>query len=485
MWKLTTHFTYEDAFITFRFARNLANGLGFVYNANERIYGTTTPFFAIILAVWSKVFPELIVFAASLFGLLSGLVSIVLVWRLLDEIQISRTESLLAIGVLVLSDKFWIHDMGGMETPLVICAMMASYFMLVRNRSTWAGISAGILLWIRIDGVFWLCILVLVAWIIRRKFPLNFILPAILVYLPWLVFASLYFGSPIPYTISAKLVAYYNTGMPSVLSRILTLVSWLRPLSLPNLSPSLVLCVAVVTLLFSITGSVAYCRQKWLMVLPVFCLEEIVRLVVMGETFEPRYFMPFFWGIMILFGLGVHTVWGTFSRRFHPKPMLGFSAIAVYIGISLWFSVQMARLTKDTQVFVYDSSLEQMGLWLEKNTPASSTIFLEPLGYVGFYSRRHMIDEVGLVSPQVVVLKEEGYSTFALITSLDPDYSVLHCDDAMRASDVFLARYSKVIEFNPLGFDPTALSNYDSDLSKLARQTITRQRDACYQIWKK
>jgi hypothetical protein len=375
--------------------------------------------------------------------------------------------------------------MGGMETPLVICAMMASYFMLVRNRSTWAGIFAGILLWIRIDGVFWLCILVLVAWIIRRKFPLNFILPAILVYLPWLVFATLYFGSPIPYTISAKLVGYYIIGMPSVLTRIQSLVSWLRPFSLLYLSPSLVLCVAVVTLLFSITGSVAYYRHKWLMVLPVFCLEEMVRLVVIGETFEPRYFMPLFWGLMILFGLGVYTVWGSLSRLFHLKSMLGFSAIAIYIGISLWFSVQMARFIKDTQVFVYDSSLKQMGLWLEKNTPASSTIFLEPLGYVGFYSRRHMIDEVGLVSPQVIALKLEGYSTFALITSLEPDYAILHCDDAMRASDVFLARYSKIIEFHPLGFDPTALSNYDPNLSTLARQTIARQRDACYQIWKK
>lgn len=484
-WKFYTHYTYEDAFITFRFARNLSNGLGFVYNANEHIYGTTTPFFAIIMAIWIKIFPNLIVFGASMFGLLSALISIILVWKLLDELQINKTGSVLTIGVLVLSDKFWIHDMGGMETALVIFAMMVSYFMLVRDRPIWAGLFAGILLWIRIDGVFWFCLLVLAAWIITQQFPRNFIVITILVYLPWLVFATLYFGSPIPYTISAKWVAYYTIGIQPVLIRIQTLLRWLTPFSLPNLSPYVVSWTATITIIFSFIGTMAYRRHKWLMVLPAFCLVEIVRLVVMGETFEPRYFMPLFWVLMILFGFGVRTVWVYLSRRFKLKSIIGFSTIAVYICISLWFSLQMAQLKKDSQYFVYDSSLKQMGIWLEKNTPTSSTIFLEPLGYVGFYANRHMIDEVGLVSPQVVALKNEGYSTFPLITSLDPDYAVLHCDDALRASDAFLARYSRVIEFNPMGFDPYTPMNYDPNSSEMIRQNISRSRTACYQIWKK
>jgi len=484
-WKLYTHYTYEDAFITFRFAQNLSNGLGFVYNANEHVYGTTTPFFAIIMAMWLKIFPNLIVFGASMFGLLSGLISIVLVWRLLDDLHIDKTQRILAIGVLVLSDKFWVHDMGGMETALVICAMMASYFMLVRSKSKWAGLFAGILLWIRIDGVFWFCILVLVAWVITRQFPRNFIVVAILVYLPWLVFASLYFGSPIPYTISAKLVSYYTIGAQPVLIRIQTLLHWLTPLSLPDFPPHLISWIAALTIIISFIGTMAYRRHKWLLVLPVFCLEEMVRLVVMGETFERRYFMPLFWCLMIVFGFGVHTVWGFLSRRFKLKTILAFSTIALYICISLRFSLQMAQLSKDTQYFVFDSSRKQLGLWLEKNTPPSSTVFLEPLGYIGYYANRRMIDEVGLVSPQVVALKNKDYSTFELITFLDPDYAVLHCDDALRASDVFLARYSKVIEFNPMGFDPNNPLNYDPNSSELVRQNISRQRTACYQVWKK
>ncbi|HET9481188.1 MAG TPA: hypothetical protein VFP98_05475, partial [Candidatus Polarisedimenticolia bacterium] len=44
-----TRITLEDALITFRYAANLAEGLGFVYNAGERVLGTTTPLFTLLL----------------------------------------------------------------------------------------------------------------------------------------------------------------------------------------------------------------------------------------------------------------------------------------------------------------------------------------------------------------------------------------------------------------------------------------------------
>ena len=42
--------TIDDAFITFRYARNLLGGLGFVFNAGERVLGTTTPLYTLLLA---------------------------------------------------------------------------------------------------------------------------------------------------------------------------------------------------------------------------------------------------------------------------------------------------------------------------------------------------------------------------------------------------------------------------------------------------
>jgi hypothetical protein len=126
-----------------------------------------------------------------------------------------------------------------------------------------------------------------------------------------------------------------------------------------------------------------------------------------------------------------------------------------------------------------------LGLWLDKNTPPPSTVILEPLGYAGFFSNRHLIDEVGLVSPQVVALKKQGYSTLDLITTLKPDYAVLHCDDAFQRSNTFMESYYRLVEFNPLKFDPTTMLIYNSNKSSESDlQNILLGRTACYQVWK-
>ena len=41
--------TIDDAYITFRYARNILAGNGFLYNPGERILGTTTPLYTLTL----------------------------------------------------------------------------------------------------------------------------------------------------------------------------------------------------------------------------------------------------------------------------------------------------------------------------------------------------------------------------------------------------------------------------------------------------
>ncbi len=43
--------TVDDAYITFRYARNILNGSGFVYNPGEHVLGTTTPLYTGLMAL--------------------------------------------------------------------------------------------------------------------------------------------------------------------------------------------------------------------------------------------------------------------------------------------------------------------------------------------------------------------------------------------------------------------------------------------------
>ena len=46
--------TIDDAFITFRYARNLLLGRGFVFNPGEHVLGTTTPLYTLMLSAWAR-----------------------------------------------------------------------------------------------------------------------------------------------------------------------------------------------------------------------------------------------------------------------------------------------------------------------------------------------------------------------------------------------------------------------------------------------
>ncbi|MDH4158307.1 MAG: hypothetical protein OEW00_13635, partial [candidate division Zixibacteria bacterium] len=53
VFNILTRFTADDAFITYRYAENMAMGYGFVYNEGQRVLGTSTPLFTLMLALFS------------------------------------------------------------------------------------------------------------------------------------------------------------------------------------------------------------------------------------------------------------------------------------------------------------------------------------------------------------------------------------------------------------------------------------------------
>jgi hypothetical protein len=67
----------------------------------------------------------------------------------------------------------------------------------------------------------------------------------------------------------------------------------------------------------------------------------------------------------------------------------------------------------------------QIGLWLREHTPADARVAMEPIGYIGYYSQRRILDLVGLVSPEMVPLNRRGAGWFAeMQRRFHPDYIV-------------------------------------------------------------
>ncbi len=211
--------TIDDAYITFRYARNLLEGHGFVYNPGQAVLGTTTPFFTLLLAGLALPiggadadFPAL---ALVVSAIADGLTA-VLLYTLGQQLG-SRTAGLAAALVWAIAPFSVTFAVGGLETSLYVLLLVGTFWAYLQGRLPLAaGLSAAAIL-TRPDAV--LLAGPLLAWHAFRSQPnvlragfwrANF--KAMLVFalplLAWGLFAWLYFGSPLPQSVAAKSAAY-------------------------------------------------------------------------------------------------------------------------------------------------------------------------------------------------------------------------------------------------------------------------------------
>ena len=117
------------------------------------------------------------------------------------------------------------------------------------------------------------------------------------------------------------------------------------------------------------------------------------------------------------------------------------------------------RLKQD----VIDSGHRRLiGLWLNEHVAAQETVYLEPLGYIGYYSQRKMRDWPGLVAPEVVAARRKiGHIPYPwgsflwgkVAEEIKPDWIVARPTEVaqMNASEALKRDYQRVMVFNVTG----------------------------------
>jgi len=78
------------------------------------------------------------------------------------------------------------------------------------------------------------------------------------------------------------------------------------------------------------------------------------------------------------------------------------------------------------QRVIEDGGRKIIGEWLRAHATPGDRVFLEPLGYIGYYSRLKAYDYPGLTSREVVTAIQEGATGYPeLIARLKPDWLIL------------------------------------------------------------
>lgn len=461
-----TQHVWEDYYITWRSSKNLATGQGLVYHAGERLHTFTSPLGVLLPAIAS-----LVTFNASdaaalwLFRIWSAAAlggAALIFWQLARQLAFARLAAMLLLGWLALDSKIIDFSINGMETAFLVLFLawtLHAHFNRTANAWKHLGLAWAGLMWSRPDSFIYIGLVAAGLWLFndparsgrdRRQMLVLFLRAGLLttaVYLPWLLFAWCYYGTPVPHTITAKSGfgdPHTLTGLVQTVFR-LPLEMWtgrgsIHATFLPAYHQFGGWPEIVVQSARAIAAGIAL-----LWVLPFLRMEtRASSFAFFGAHVYLTYYpyFPFPWyvpttTVLAVFSLGsllaqvlsVASRWeqhNPASRR--PRQLLGsaLSVVVVILAGNVWLTWQSGRLFAAQQAIVEDGNRRKIGEWLRANSIPSDTVFMEPLGYIGYFSGLKTYDMPGLSSLEVVETRRRvGNGWEKVIAELKPRWLVL------------------------------------------------------------
>jgi arabinofuranosyltransferase len=142
------HYTSDDAYISFRYARNLSDGLGLVWNPGQHVEGYTNFGWVGVLAGLHTLGADIVLSARWLgFALaaLASLLTYLLARDLLDD-DAGRAAGLAAALLLTSAGAWSLWATAGLEVPLFAVLVLSAVLLHLRER-TWR--------WPPVSGVVW------------------------------------------------------------------------------------------------------------------------------------------------------------------------------------------------------------------------------------------------------------------------------------------------------------------------------------------
>jgi hypothetical protein len=398
--------SYDDAWITYRYAYNLAAGQGFVYNPGEHVFGTSAPGYALLLALLSLPNPEWVPAVGATVCALS-LAACGAAYAVFGGVRGAPLAGVVA-GLLFVVNPLALEAFSGEMVPQAALALWAvTGLVLGRPGLAMAcGVAATM---VRPDGLLVL-VVVLGAHIWQeRRLPMARLAVASAVLVVWFGGLWLIAGSALPDTLAAK-QAQRASGLWRPLGS--DMVYWLLSLTThptqympirPQPGFTLFLALAVAGL------ALVPWRRRWLLLVawPVIAM---VAYRQMRLPFYHWYMLPPLALLVIGAGLaadgvsrGIEAVATGFLGGGVDRPRRTALIASVVGAVVVLATVVPMAVTAWRQRAAYPHAVERAyitaGQWLARETPPEATVGYLEVGFLGYYSRRHIVDPLGLVSP--------------------------------------------------------------------------------------
>jgi hypothetical protein len=488
----------DDALITIKFDKNLADGFGLVHNLGEgHVQGFTSA-----LSVLVPMPGELIYHGGGF--LLIRLVSVacfvlaaVYASRIAGELGLGRWPTGFVLAYLALDQNQVFFGVAGMETQIAVAVLFAGFYYVLVEDYPKSGVALGLALLARPDFVLWVG--PAYAFLIIRNFREALRAGAIsaAIVLPWVIFTWAYYGSPIPNTVTAKDNAFvpdfpeltqpgsWASFLGDQLSAAAHAHAWniFAPfyedgfLTHAPLGYGAAKLIAFLVAGLAIIGAISTLRRaSFLPVIAYILLFAAYRVLFLGTGYFEWYGVPAVAALVLLAGVGLDRTcrWVSTASggRLSPAAVALVPALLLAL-VYVWPLPYRTVVERRVQHGIENKVRDPLGRYLAEVVKPGETIASESSGYVGYYSNATLYDYPGLESPTVVSAlekaKESGHAALPVVgiaPLLHPDWLVLRPGEAQLLMGWYpetARQYTEVRRFSvPGGQAPISVHGFDA-----------------------
>jgi hypothetical protein len=387
----------------------------------------------------------------------------------------SRLPAVFLVALFATDAKTVDFTVNGMETPYVLLFLfwtLYALFLSPSRRAVHLGIAWAGMMWCRPDSFVYIGALGLGVLLFGRFTPFwggrrdllgDFLIAGVILvvlYAPWVFWAWWYYGSPVPQTIIAK-----GLLMPSVTPS--SLLQWLAdfPLRIVRDGASLGTTflppyglnsgwprsLTAASFVLSLVGFLVWLipRVRWEARVASFAFAVGHFYLNYFARFHSPWYVPTLTVLAFVAIAGLIDPLGGRSQKpdeaaggarrlsrlilgVTPLLPLGAFLLLLFTG----FQMRQAQAINET------GNRRVLAEWLKANASTSKdTVFLECLGYIGYFSNLKMYDYPGLCSPEVVAVRRRStirgdYIDYfpEIISALGPDWVVLRSSEERRST---------------------------------------------------
>ncbi|MCX6340413.1 MAG: hypothetical protein NTX71_10945 [Candidatus Aureabacteria bacterium] len=446
---------HDDAFITYQYSKNLAEGNGLVFNVGERVLGTSSPFYALLLAVCYPAARNSLPVLSNYMGCLSIAISGFLLFLLLWQSGKPLAGTLAGASICLGMGRAYFHL--GLETNFLTAILIAVYYSCFNRRYTLASAIMAVGILTRYDSVTF-AIAIFVIFTLREKHIfLKQALICLVLILPWFVFAYYYYGLLTPTALAAKsgtcsFREYLLNALYNIEDTIFMPVKNVISASYPYHPISGIF-------LLGIMAYGAYSLTEVDIAYSLFLIWPIVQIISYSLIGAPGdqlwHLYPIYPFLIAVYFTGLLNLLGRIpDMRIKGRyEIRGFPVVA---GIVIFLYLSGSFLLVKKHVPHYQNSFwsggrakqyREVSDWIIAHTPPNASVLSTEVGMIGFYTDRRMIDWFGLITPGLFFHQDSKRTPLDdILSKYSPDYLLLDIDHKP------VAAYVRVKEFDRQNF---------------------------------